>query len=57
MCVSLGMRSDLFMNQLLRIMANLMRPDASGPAELAYRALELVSRVLPDPDVLETTAA
>ena len=56
-CVSVGMRSELFMNQLLRVMANLMRPDASGPAELAYRALELVSRVLPDPDVLETTAA
>jgi menaquinone-9 beta-reductase len=57
LCVSLGMRSDLLMNQLLRIMANLMRPDASGPAELGYRALELVSRILPEPDALETTAA
>jgi geranylgeranyl reductase family protein len=57
MCVSLGMRSDLLMNQLLRIMANLMRPDASGPAELGYRAMELVSRVLPDSEMVETTAA
>jgi menaquinone-9 beta-reductase len=57
LCVGLGMRSDLLMNQLLRIMANLMRPDASGPAELGYRALELISRVLPDADASETTAA
>ena len=46
LCVGLGMRSELLMTQLLRIMANLMRPDAVGPAELGYRALELVSRVL-----------
>ncbi|HEY1652449.1 MAG TPA: geranylgeranyl reductase family protein [Acidimicrobiales bacterium] len=56
-CVNLGMRSDLLMNQLLRIMANLMRPDAAGPAEIGYRAMELVSRFLPDPDVLESPAA
>ena len=56
-CVNLGMRSDVLMNGLLRIMANLMRPDVAGPAEVGYRALELVSRVLPDPDTLETPAA
>jgi geranylgeranyl reductase family protein len=56
-CVNIGMRSDLLMNQLLRIMANLMRPDAPGPAEIGYRALELISRFLPDPDVLEAPAA
>ncbi len=56
-CVGLGMRSDLLMNQLLRIMANLMRPDAAGPAEIGYRALELVSRLIPDPDGLESPAA
>ena len=56
-CVNIGMRSELFMSQLLRIMANLMRPDAAGPAEIGYRALELVSRFLPDPDLFETTAA
>jgi geranylgeranyl reductase family protein len=55
--VNVGMRSDLLMNQLLRIMANLMRPDAAGPAEIGYRALELISRLLPDPDVLESPAA
>jgi hypothetical protein len=36
------------MSQLLRIMANLMRPDAVGPAELGFRAMELISRLLPD---------
>ena len=56
-CVNIGMRSDLLMNGLLRIMANLMRPDAAGPAEIGYRALELVSRILPDPDILESPAA
>ncbi len=55
-CVSLGMRSDLVMNQLLRIMANLMRPDTVGPAELGYRAMELVARVI-DVDQLEVPAA
>jgi geranylgeranyl reductase family protein len=56
-CVNIGMRSESFMNQLLRIMANLMRPDAAGPAEIGYRAMELVSRFMPDPDVLESPAA
>ena len=57
LCVGLGMRSELLMNQLLRIMANLMRPDAAGPAELGYRAMELVSRLLPDAEELESPAA
>ena len=57
LCVSLGMRSELLMNQLLRIMANLMRPDATGPAELGYRAMELVSRILSDTDGVEVPAA
>jgi geranylgeranyl reductase family protein len=49
-CVSVGMRSEAFMSQLLRIMANLMRPDAAGPAEIGFRAMELVSRfVVSDP--------
>lgn len=43
LCVGVGMRSDLVMNQLLRIMANLMRPDTLGPAEVAYRAMNKVS--------------
>jgi menaquinone-9 beta-reductase len=57
LCVGLGMRSELLMTQLLRIMANLMRPDAAGPAELGFRAMELVSRLLPDADGLEAPAA
>jgi hypothetical protein len=32
LCVGVGMRSEFLMSQLLRIMANLMRPDAAGPA-------------------------
>ncbi len=47
-CVGLGMRSEFLMSQLLRIMANLMRPDAAGPAEIGFRAMELISRLLPD---------
>jgi geranylgeranyl reductase family protein len=47
-CVGVGMRSELLMNQLLRIMANLMRPDALGAAEVGYRAMEAIARLLPD---------
>jgi menaquinone-9 beta-reductase len=57
LCVGLGMRSELLMTQLLRIMANLMRPDSAGAAEVAYRAMEMVSRVLPDGEDLESPAA
>jgi geranylgeranyl reductase family protein len=46
LCVGVGMRSELLMNQLLRIMANLMRPDAAGPAEVGFRAMEATSRLL-----------
>jgi menaquinone-9 beta-reductase len=48
LCVGVGMRSGLLMSQLLRIMANLMRPDAVGPAEIGFKAMELISRLLPD---------
>ena len=57
LCVGLGMHSELLMTTLLRIMANLMRPDASGPAEVGFRAMELVSRLLPDTGGLEAPAA
>jgi menaquinone-9 beta-reductase len=57
LCVSLGMRSELLMTTLLRIMANLMRPDAVGPAEVGYRALELISRALPDLEGVASPAA
>jgi geranylgeranyl reductase family protein len=39
LCVGLGMRSELVMAQLLRIMANLLRPDSLGAAELAYAGM------------------
>ena len=45
LCVGIGMHSELVMTQLLRIMANLMRPDAAGPAEIGFRAMELISRL------------
>ena len=56
-CVSIGMHSEFVMTQLLRIMANLMRPDAAGPAELGYRAMEFVARFLPDDVDLDSPAA
>ena len=45
LCVGIGMRSEFLMSELLRIMANLMRPDSPGPAEIAFRAMELISRL------------
>ena len=35
------------MSWILRIMANLLRPDEIGPAEAAYRALALIARLAP----------
>jgi geranylgeranyl reductase family protein len=46
-CVSTGMHSRSIMGWLLRIMANLLRPDEIGPAEAAYQALVALSRVRP----------
>jgi flavin-dependent dehydrogenase len=46
LCVSAGMHSQLFMSQLLRIMANLMRPDTAGAAEVGFRALQVAGRLL-----------
>ena len=37
------------MEWVLRIMANLLRPDELGPAEAAYAAVEVLVRALPDP--------
>jgi menaquinone-9 beta-reductase len=49
-CAGIGMHSEPLMSQLLRIMANLMRPDVTGGAEAAYRGLEALTRVLPEPN-------
>jgi flavin-dependent dehydrogenase len=46
--VTTGMRSRSLMEWVLRIMANLLRPDELGPAEAAYRAVAAVARLAPD---------
>ncbi|MDQ6838623.1 MAG: geranylgeranyl reductase family protein [Actinomycetota bacterium] len=45
--VSTGMHSRTLMEWVMRIMANLLRPDELGPAEAAYKALAAVSRLAP----------
>jgi menaquinone-9 beta-reductase len=50
-CVGMGMHSEVLMTNLMRIMANLMRPDSLGAAEVAYLALERVARLLPQASV------
>jgi len=45
--VSTGMRSRPLMEWVLRIMANMLRPDETGPAEAAYRALAAIARLAP----------
>jgi geranylgeranyl reductase family protein len=46
-CVRTGMHSRSIMDWLLRIMANLLRPEEIGPAEAAYRALVTMARLTP----------
>ncbi len=43
-----GMHSRTLMEWVLRIMANLLRPDEIGPAEAAYRAAAALVRLAPD---------
>jgi geranylgeranyl reductase family protein len=45
-----GMRSRTLMEWVLRIMANLLRPDELGPAEAVYRAAATIARTIPEPD-------
>jgi geranylgeranyl reductase family protein len=47
--VSTGMHSKTLMEWVLRIMANLLRPDELGPAEAAYRAVAAIARMAPAP--------
>ena len=42
-----GMHSRTLMEWVLRIMANLLRPDEVGPAEAAYRAAAALARLAP----------
>jgi menaquinone-9 beta-reductase len=44
-----GMRSHSLMDWVLRIMANLLRPDEIGPAEAAYKAAAAIVRLVPEP--------
>jgi menaquinone-9 beta-reductase len=44
-----GMQSRTLMEWVLRIMANLLRPDELGPAEAAYRAVAALVRLAPEP--------
>jgi geranylgeranyl reductase family protein len=43
-----GMHSRTLMEWVLRIMANLLRPDELGPAEAAYKAAALIVRFAPN---------
>jgi geranylgeranyl reductase family protein len=43
-----GMQSRTLMEWVLRIMANLLRDDEVGPAELAYKAAAALARVVPE---------
>jgi menaquinone-9 beta-reductase len=45
----IGMHSRTLMEWVLRIMANLLRPDEIGPAEAAYRTLAALVRIAPEP--------
>jgi menaquinone-9 beta-reductase len=43
-----GMHSRTLMEWVLRIMANLLRPDELGPAEAAYKAASALVRLAPN---------
>ena len=43
-----GMHSRTLMEWVLRIMANLLRPDELGPAEVAYKAAAKLVRLAPN---------
>jgi len=44
-----GMQSHTLMEWVLRIMANMLRPDELGPAEAAYKAVAAMVKVAPEP--------
>jgi len=43
-----GVQSRSLMEWVLRIMANLLRPDELGPAEAAYKAVATIARIIPE---------
>jgi menaquinone-9 beta-reductase len=44
-----GMHSRTLMEWVLRIMANLLRPDEVGPAEAVYKVVAQLARIIPEP--------
>jgi flavin-dependent dehydrogenase len=46
--VETGMHSRTLMEWVLRIMANILRPDELGPAEAVYRAVATIARLVPE---------
>ena len=42
------MQSRSLMEWVLRIMANLLRPDELGPAEAAYTAVATIANIVPE---------
>jgi menaquinone-9 beta-reductase len=48
LCVGMGLRIEFVMRELLDIMANLMRNDQRGPAEIAYRGLSRLVDAIPE---------
>ena len=44
-----GFMSRSLMEWVLRIMANLLRPEELGPAEIAYRLVERLVAFAPEP--------
>ena len=45
----IGFQSRTLMEWVLRIMANLLRPDELGPAEVAYTMVAAMVKVGPEP--------
>ena len=43
------MQSHTLMDWVLRIMANLLRDDELGAAEIVYRTVAQLARVIPEP--------
>jgi len=48
MCVGVGLRSEWLMTELLAIMSNLMSDAQRGPAEIGYRAMVQLSKIVPE---------
>ncbi len=48
-CVAVGLRVPVLMRELLKVMANLMRNDLSGPAEVGFRAMSRLATLVPEP--------